>query len=462
MVIIAFVLFFVFVFVGLGKRTLRLDEIIKGFIPFIGSFVVSGLLTYLGWKLLLGFYPQYNDILHGFTYNGHDYIYGFVSLTIANCFLFYKNESKRNSEMSQMVAPLFIWLLINVAIAFQLQGAGFLVLPVLASTLMLGYFVLTQKSNWFLNIILTLPTLLILAPFIQMFPIGLGLKILVGSAILTVLSFTLLLPVFGSFIKKGLWAAFFFFLAFGFFIKAHQSSGYTSEKGKPNSLVYIFNVDTNKANWATYDTNLDEWTKAYLGEKPKSGKVLNTNRLHSKYGSEFTFMADAPMKGIQKPNIVFAKDSTIGNQRYLKIIITPNRKVNRYDIFANEKLKIKNFKANGVQSIDLKSNIITKNSNKIVSYYVVDNFPLTMEFSIPSNQKLDMNLVESSFDLLTNQLFTIAKRRDWMIPTPFVLTDAIIIKQKIKPNEKLADFGVEKQLFPKRKDSINVAIDSIQ
>jgi hypothetical protein len=432
MLIIAFGLVLIFMFVGLGKQVLRLDEVIKGFIPFFGALLVSGIVTYVGWKLLLGFYPQYNDILQGFTYNGHDYIYGFVSLTLAICFLFYRNESKRNSEMNQMIAPLFIWLLINIGIYFKLQGAGFLIIPVISSSLMLGYYVLTQKTNSLLNIILAIPTLIIVAPFIQMFPIGLGLKILVGSSVLTVLSFMLLLPIFGSFTQKKLWVTFFFLAAIGLFIKAHQSSDYTYGKAKPNSLDYVLNADTNKAYWATYDTNLDEWTKSYLGEKPKDAKILNTNKLYSKYGSEFTFMANAPIKNVAKPTIEFVKDSTIGNQRYLKIVISPNRKVNRYDIFSTT--KINNFKANGVKSIDLKSNIIAKNTTKLLSYYVVDNIPLTLEFSINFNQKLDLNLVESSFDLMTNPLFSMAKRRDWMIATPFVLNDAIVIKQKIKTN----------------------------
>jgi hypothetical protein len=69
----------------------------------------------------------------------------------------------------------------------------------------------------------------------------------------------------------------------------------------------------------------------------------------------------------------------------------------------------------------------------MLSYYVVDDIPLELQFSISSSEKLDMNLVESSFDLMTNPQFSMAKRRNWMIPTPFVLTDAVIIKQKIKP-----------------------------
>ena len=437
MLIIAFGLILIFMFVGLGKQVLRLDEIIKGFVPFFGALFASGIVTYVGWKLLLGFYPQYNDILQGFTYNGHYYIYGFVSLTLAICFLFYRNVTKRNSEMNQMIAPLLIWLLINMGIFFKLQGAGFLIIPVISSSLMLGYYVLTQKTNSLLNIVLAIPALIIIAPFIQMFPIGLGLKILVGSSVLTVLSFVLLLPVFGSFTQKKIWATFFFLLAIGLFVKAHQSSDYAYGKAKPNSLDYVLNVDTNKAYWATYDTNLDEWTKGYLGEKPKNAKILNTNKLYNKYSSEFTFMADAPIKNVAKPTIEFVKDSTIGKQRYLKILISPNRKVNRYDIFSTTKINY--FKANGVKSIDIKSTIIAKNTTKLLSYYVVDNIPLTLEFYMNSSQKLDMTLVESSFDLLTNPLFSMTKRRDWMIATPFVLNDAVVIKQKIKPNFVLDD-----------------------
>ncbi|WP_264520128.1 M28 family peptidase [Flavobacterium sp. N1994] len=462
MLIIAFGLFLLFVFVGLGKRALRLDEIIKGFIPFFGSLVTAVLVAYIGWKLLLNFYPQYNDILHGFTYNGHDYIYAFVSLALAICFLFYQNNGKRNPEMSQMIAPLFIWLLINLGIALKLQGAGFLIIPVITSSLMLGFYVLTQKSSWILNCLLAIPALIILVPFIVMFPIGLGLKILFVSCLLVVLGFTLLLPVFGSFAKKGIWAIFFVLVSIGFFVKAHQNSSYSNEKAKPNSLVYILNADSNKAFWTTYDNNLDEWTKAYLSEKPINGSPLNTTKIYSKYGSEFTFMTDAPVKNIAKPTIEFLRDTIQGNQHLYKIKITPNRVVNRYDIFVNNAVQINNLKANGVKSIDFKSTIASTTYGKLLTYYVVENIPLELEFSISSSKKLDLELMESSFDLLNNPLFTVAKRKSWMIPTPFVLNDAVVIKEKIKPSPKVVE---EKPTFRRsslNRDTMNVTIDSLK
>ncbi|MFN3967290.1 M28 family peptidase [Flavobacterium sp.] len=463
MVIIGFGLVLLFLFIGMGKHVLRMDEVIKGFIPLLGSLITAGLVTYVGWKLFLNFYPEYQDLLHGFTYNGHDYIYAFVSLSLSICFLFYQNNGKRNPEMNQMIAPLFIWLLINIGIALQLPGAGFLIIPVLSSALMLGVFVLTQKSNWFVNCLLSIPTLIIIVPFVQMFPVGLGLKMMYGSAILTVLAFTLLLPVFGSFPRKGIWSLVFFLVSIGLFIKAHQGSGYTYGKAKPNSLVYILDADKNKAYWATYDINLDEWTKSYLGENPKSGEALNTNKLYSKYGSQYTFMASAPIKNITEPTIEFLRDTVQGNQRLYRIRITPNRKVNRYDIFNNNSLTVNNFRANGVKSIDFKSNISSKIGGKLLTYYVVDNLPLELNFSIPANQKLDLSLVESSFDLMSNPLFGITPRKAWMIPTPFVLNDAVIIRQKIKAsppqenNPKPYPIGSSTQ-----RDSLIVAADSLR
>ncbi len=462
MLILAFGLFFVFVFIGLGKRAMRLDEILKGFVPLLGSLFTAAIITYVGWTVLKAIYPQYNDILQGFTYNGHDYIYAFVSLSLAVCFLFYQNNGKRNPEMSQMVAPLFIWILINLGIAFKLRGAGFLIIPVIFSSLMLGYYVLTQRSSWFLNCLLALPTLVILTPFILMFPVGLGLKIMVGSAVLTVLTFVLLLPVFGSFAKKGIWAIAFIIIGIGFIVKAHQASGYSNEKAKPNSLVYLLDADQNKASWATYDSAPDEWTKNYLGEKPKDGKTLNNHKLYSKYGSEYTLMANAPVKGIPQPTIEFLRDTLKGNQHLYKIKIIPNRPINRYDIFTNNDIRFNNFKANGVKSVDFKSNIASKTTDKLLSYYVVDNQPLEMEFSIDKNAKLDLELMESSFDLLSNSLLKVKPRKSWMIPMPFVLNDAVIIRQKIKPSPKMAEESPVTRRYYERRDTLRVVVDSLK
>jgi hypothetical protein len=194
----------------------------------------------------------------------------------------------------------------------------------------------------------------------------------------------------------------------------------------------------------------------------KNNTSIYSNKLYSKYGSQYTFITEAPLKKIPKPTIEFLRDTVKGNQHLYKIKITPNRSVNRYDIFVNNNIQINNLKANGVQSIDFKSNIAPKTTGKLLAYYVVDNLPLELEFSTLNTQNLDLNLVESSFDLLSNSLLKIAQRKPGMIPLPFVLNDAIIIKQKIKPSPKVDKEKVSFRRFPKQRDSIKVEVDSIK
>ena len=462
MVIIAFVLLLFLIFIGMGKRLLSFPEMAKGFIPFLGSIIVSGLITFLGWKLLLIIYPQYNDLLNGFTYNGHDYIAAFTLLTLSICFVFYQKFSAKKVTINHYVAPLFLWILINLLLAFLLKGAGFLIIPAFAGLLMLASFVLTQKSKWILNLFLSIPALLIIAPFIQMFPIGLGLKVLFGSAILTVFAFGLLLPVFGSFMRKGMSSLILLALAIGVFARAHYYSGYELGKAKSNSLVYILDADKNNAIWATYDTNLDEWTKTYLGQNPKDAAVLSTNTLTSKYNSGFTFTADAPMKVLSRPAVEFLKDSVVGGNRYLKIRITPTRKVNRYDVFASEKLVIQNFKANGLTLLGQKNSKYERKGKKLLSYYVVNQLPLEIEFSVAASSVLDLDLMESSFDLMSNPLFQMVKRADWMMPTPYVLNDAVIIKEKIKPSPKTVKPIALNVGNAFEKDSLTIEKDSLR
>lgn len=458
MTIIAGVFFVFFLFIGKAKRIFTFRELFKGLIPFLGALGIAGGLTYFGWKGLLWAYPQYNDLLNGFTYNGHDYIAAFVLLSLSICFLMYHWLSAKKVTMNHYVMVLLVWMVINGFIANSLTGAGFLIIPVYFGLIAFGAFVLTQRSNWVLNLICGIPAVLLLAPFIQMFPVGLGLKILFGSAILTVLTFGLLLPVFGAFNRKGSWALGLFVLSLLFFAKGHYNSGYEAGKAKSNSLVYLYNADTDQAFWVTYDVNLDDWTKTYLGANPKSAKPLNDMPLFSKYNSGFTYAATTDVVGVKKPLVVFTKDSLAGNLRHIQIKIIPNRKVNRYDVFANEAMTFYNFRANGARNLGDTSSMLERKGKKLLSYYVVNNAPLVLDFSLNASAVIDMELLESSFDLLQNPLFNIKPRDNWMMPTPFVLNDAVVIRKKIKKGQQ----SIPKEIVvPAAVDSLATAKDSL-
>lgn len=431
---LASVLFLAFVFIGVGKRILHVSLILRGFIPLFYSAIVSGLLGYLGWMALVLIYPQYTDILHKFTYNGHNYIYAFGALAVMISFFFYRKYQTEVEIMNASVAAIIVWLVLNLLIAIYLPGGSFFIIPVFGLLLSFGYFIITQKTSLLLNLLFSIPALVIFVPFVITLPVGLGLNMLMGSTLLIALVFSLLLPIFGLFKQKNIWAVFSLIIALGFLVNAHLESAYSTNQPKPNSLLYVLNADDQRAVWATYDKNLDEWTQNYLGNTPKKADPVIDLPLFSKYNSAFTYATKADVKSIPGPSIQFVKDTLVNARKQYKIIISPNRKVNRYDIFANESMNFYNFKANGVSLIGWKKSEYRRNGKKILSYYVVDNAPLELTFTLDASTTLDMELLESSFDLLENTQFSVPQRPSWMIPTPFVLNDAVVIRQKVKPN----------------------------
>jgi hypothetical protein len=199
----------------------------------------------------------------------------------------------------------------------------------------------------------------------------------------------------------------------------------------------------------------------YLGENPKDASELNKNPLFSKYKSGFTYSVEANIIDLGEPTISFLKDSIAGSQHYYKIKIKPNRQVNRYDVFANENMTFYNLKANGAKALDQKGSLYERKGKKLVSYYVVDNEPLELQFSIPVNTVFDMDLMESSFDLVSNPKFRIAKRLSWMMPMPFVLNDAVVIQKRIVPLNVVSKSEIFKPRKLTPKDSLTVNIDTL-
>ncbi len=437
LIAITTVIFLFLLFIGLGKRVLAASEIGKGFVILMATLLTVGLSSFLLWKFILVIYPEYTEILQGFTYNGHSYIVAFIALSIAIAFLFYGHAKSETTIINYSVAPITLWILISLGLAIFLPGAGFFIIPVLFALIMFGFFVIAQRSSLAINLIAAVPALFILAPFIVLFPIGLGLKVLFGAAILALLVFSLLLPLLGTFTHKWIWSAALFIVAFGALMHAHLNSNFGDSTAKPNSLLYVYNVETDKAVWASYDKILDDWTKIYITDTVPNARYLSEFPLFSKYNSEILYTSQALVRNIPEPTVTFEKDSIVGNNRFLKIRITPNRRVNRIDIFANETIEFRNFKANNASALGQTGAVYARKGKKIISYYVVDNDPLVLDFTVNKDVVLDMSMMESSFDLLTNPLFGMRKRRTWMMPKPFILTDAVVQIKKINPVPRL-------------------------
>ncbi|PCJ98021.1 MAG: peptidase M28 [Flavobacteriaceae bacterium] len=421
--VILFIILFVY---GLKKGVLDVREMLRGFLPLLLSLIINGLIGFYSWSFLKWCYPQYQDMLHGFTYNGHSYIAAFVVLSISISFWVY-HKFKKISTNNILVAPIFLWLVICGLVATYLKGASFFIVPTMA--LLASFLVLInqKKSNPYLLVFLGLPALWICAPFIKMFPVGLGLKMMVATTALTTLTFFFLLPIFGYYKKKSRLAIVSFLLFLGFMISAHFNAGFSEENAKPTSLLYVLDADTNSAKWATYERHLSDWTKQYLGKDKTVSKNLSDKTLSSKYSTGFTYVSKAPIKEIHPPTVEKTWDTIIGNNRILEICITSNRAVNRLELFTNDSIE----KAS-INNISLSNDFLAnRRSGKLVTHYITDNAPTELRLTIPKNVVLELTLYEASNDLLSNPLFTVPERPKDNIPMPFVLNDAVLMTKTI-------------------------------
>ena len=435
MLLIAIIIFTGLIIYGFRKRVLTRNGVVRGFIPFTLAIIFCGILGFYGWQLILFMYPQYQEIQHGFTYNGHTYISFFVLLSLSLLFGIYYKFSKRINVPNLLIAPLIFWILINIGVAIYLKGAAFFIIPVFLGLLSLWILIRQDRPNLILLTIISSIAIFIFAPLVQFFPVGLGLKMLVGSCLFTALLFGILLPVIGFYKLKKVLALLFVVLATLFFVKAHLSSNFSPDRQKPNSLVYYHDADNNKNYWATYDQELDDWTKEYLGDSPEPASSFISYASGSKYAKGYKFANVAPNKNIPVFKTVLHKDTIINQYKEVSFTIFPQRAVNQISLYTAEEANFKSLSFNG-QSFPLNNSLKNTTqkikSKELVRYYVSDKDSLVVSYKVSKNQKVSFTVLEYSYDLLNNPQFKINKRADYMMPKPFIVTDAIIIKKELQ------------------------------
>ena len=436
MFIVCVILFFLMLHFGVLKKKLTKKGVIKGFYPFIASLLTSGAMAFFGWKLLLKIHPQYHDILQGFTYNGYYYIVVFVAFTLAICFWFYKDYFIKRTKQDLLVAPLFFWLLINGFIAFYLPGAGFFILPViiLLGTLFIAQFSTSKVNMLLLFTLFSIPVLIIFAPLVKMLPVGLGLKMLVVSALFTVLLFGFLVPVFQQFKDHRRLSFVFLFIGFMALISASVFSSYSVDRKKPNSVLYVFDSNKNEAYWASYNAEPDDFTKQFLGENPTKGSY-DENTTASKYKTNIKLFTKTAIRNLEKPLISIVSDTIIDSRRKVNLHIESLRNANKIELLTKTPIQFKSFKVNDEP---FKNNINSKNvfsveEGTILSYYRTSKDEIIeIKFVVDKNQVIDIDVLEAKYDLFTNPQFSIIPRTEIMMPMPFVLNDATVIKTNIK------------------------------
>lgn len=309
-----------------------------------------------------------------------------------------------------------------MVVYLYLKEVGFFIIPVFGT---LAAFPVTMNQkvlNPFLLFFFVLPAAFIYAPFIKMFSVGLGLKMMLASTLFTTLLFFLILPLIGQLKNKERLAYLLLFLFVVFSISAYIKSDFNEKSPKPSSLLYLHNTDMDSAIRVTYDNVLIDWSEQFLVDKGRIPSKGEYKMISSKYRTGFAYVKKAPRKEIPPPLIATVKDTVMGDERLLEICVSPKRSVNLLYVYSDP-IRLNAAKVNG---IPVSNHFLENRRERLVAHYISDNDHTELELRFPKDSILELTFYEASKDLLASELFPVLQRPTTSISMPFVLNAAIL------------------------------------
>ena len=202
-------------------------------------------------------------------------------------------------------------------------------------------------------------------------------------------------------------------------------------------MIYYHNADENKAYWATYNKELDDWTRGYLGDDPQDATKYIGNAAGSKYNTPYTFAKETPVINLPESSITIESDTIINGLKHTTLKIVPNRPVNQIRMYTDQNTPLRHIEWNGkVFAPDSTETLYKKRGSRgILSYYVSQGDHLEFKYAVPQGINPVFSLKEFSYDLLENPNFTMSARPKDMMPKQFVPNDAVVVERTIDISE---------------------------
>lgn len=420
--------FMLIIFAGIRNKSIRINSALSGSLPLLKSLLITVLVSFMLLKFLYWLHPHYSEILQGFTYNGHIYIVVFSLLAASISFLFYRRLLDSHNASELMVVPILIWILLSFAAAVYITGAHFIILISIAGTLALAVNVLMKKPQPSVTLLLFVPVILIFTPLFMQLPVALGIAILPFSGILLVL----ILSVFISSLQipqqfqLSKWV--FIIALVGTYIYAETKASFSHDRPLPNSLYYFQDEESKLAYWFTHDYKTSKWNKQYFTNTLKGKQLAEFKTQHWRWAK---IAAATENREIPVAKVAVLADRTYVNRRIYKIEITPQRNVSRLNLVNNQEITLFKLVINGEVVNDGAAKLIAPGSTLAKIHHSTE-LSFIIDIEIAADEQLDFKLYEISPNLLKSWKFDIAPRPKEFIPKPFIDSDSIISKQRVK------------------------------
>lgn len=425
------VVFLAVLVIGFYRRKLTFKHVITSFLPVIVALLGAAGIGYFGWALLLVLFPEFGDIPQGFTYSGHWIIALSIVLTVGLVNAIYRWLSSKKPHLSTLewlIAPCFLWLLINFAVAIHLTGAGFLSLMLIAPLIYLAVNTIRNETNMhpILYVLLLLPALIVISPQIPTFVIGLGLSQLFIATLLTALVMLVLAPVLVRLEGYKWQQSTLLVMAFICLVGMVNKTGYSIEQKKPTGINYVVDIASKKAVLFSYNRSLDSYTQQVFSEANRGdSEIEGIYPISPRRKPRFTKTVE--MLDVSPINYSASSEKLSDTHHKIIMTVTPTQSAHTLQLTSNAPLTIESLKINnkyfGRQNVKQRGGFVFK-------HQVTSEQPISIEMIYSANQALTIKLLETrlSFAELMPQL---VQREDNLMPTPFRLTDAVIVSETI-------------------------------
>ena len=345
------------------REMLILNDIIRGFLYSITSYIICFLTTYFFHSLLLYLYPHYQNFFNNNFYNANYYL-----ITISGLFLFSTYLCHSLFIQAKDSNGIHIGALLpNISLVFILKAltptASYIIyIPLLSYLIFTTANLFLKKGHPLFHIIYffsIIPSITLWVPMIYLLFLAFSLH-LPYIATVFMLFFTPFLIEFISSTKQlsnKIIPSIIVALLVMSITLAHKHSKPHPDKPLVTNIAYVMDKDSSSSFWISNNTHLDSWTQTFLN-------IPRHETLGELYYNTSYKVWKSPKQFLDSNNHLSAtyhlfQDTLSGVENQYQLILTPAttnayvelefshgsqiRKVNQQEVIQAEKMLRKNF-----------------------------------------------------------------------------------------------------------------------
>lgn len=247
--------------VGLRSGRVRVRAVFAVAGVAVGAVVVAGALSFGLWALVAAVRPELAFLALSEPYERGWFVAGFLAVGLAVLFAAVR-VVRRWSAAEVIAGVLVLTAVLLVATTVAAPGGGFL----FQWTLLLGLPALWAPRLAFVP---PLAAAAIFPPLVGAMMVALGMPLSAVGVVFALLAGVLLMPLLSMLPRPGTVAAGVAAVAVTLIAVGTVRFGFDPDEPRPDSLIYLLDTGTGRADWLSADPAPDPWTSRVLGENPE-------------------------------------------------------------------------------------------------------------------------------------------------------------------------------------------------